>query len=414
MANVAARRRKDGMHYQVRWHLGGSRDGPWQSETFTDRRAAGRFKTDVELAGNVWPEGWVKGVGYLPGGADEQEADQPLAEFGAAYIRRLTTAGPGTLSAYQQQLRSLVRWLREVKGVEPTVRNISTNDDKDWINTRRRAGASPKTIANYHGLLYAMLKDATRQGLRANNPCDGVKLPVREDDTEDDNEKVFLTEPEFERLHRCIAADAQDLVLAAVGTGLRWGEITALKVKDLDLEAAVPTLRVRRAWKRSGRGEFAVEGDRGAYLGTPKTKLSRRQITLAPPVATVFRRAVERKGPEDLVFTAPEGGPWNRHNFYGRRWQKAVRAAQAAGLAKRPRFHDLRHSHAAWLISAGVPLPVIQRRLGHHSIQITVDVYGGLLQETHELADAAIARALTNQQVVVALPGAERDRRKIS
>jgi integrase len=70
-------------------------------------------------------------------------------------------------------------------------------------------------------------------------------------------------------------------------------------------------------------------------------------------------------------------------------------------LTKTPRFHDLRHTHAAWLISAGVPLPVIQRRLGHKSIQITVDVYGGLLVETHQVADLAIERALSGQAVVV-------------
>lgn len=54
-----------------------------------------------------------------------------------------------------------------------------------------------------------------------------------------------------------------------------------------------------------------------------------------------------------------------------------MKKARKRGLAKSPRFHDLRHTHAAWLISAGVPLPAIQNRLGHKSIQITVDVYGG-------------------------------------
>jgi integrase len=66
--------------------------------------------------------------------------------------------------------------------------------------------------------------------------------------------------------------------------------------------------------------------------------------------------------------------------------------------------HDLRHTHAAWLISANVPLPVIQQRLGHESIQITVDVYGGLLVQAHEVADAAIEAALSGRRIAAPRP----------
>jgi integrase len=94
------------------------------------------------------------------------------------------------------------------------------------------------------------------------------------------------------------------------------------------------------------------------------------------------------------------GGRLDQVNWHGSRWQRAIKAAQLKGLTKTPRFHDLRHTHAAWLISAGVPLPVIQKRLGHKSIQITVDVYGGLLFQTHEVADLAVERALGGWKVV--------------
>ena len=77
--------------------------------------------------------------------------------------------------------------------------------------------------------------------------------------------------------------------------------------------------------------------------------------------------------------------------------------AQRNGLTKTPRFHDLRHTYAAWLISAGVPLPEIQRRLGHESIQTTVDVYGGLLEQAGDLADDAIDAALDGQLTVADL-----------
>jgi integrase len=404
MATVATRRRKDGTTaYRVQWLRGGRRGAPWQSETFDDRRAAAKFQAQVDANGQQWPGGWVKGIGFAAVHADEQEVvEHPLAEFGESYVRRLTSAGPDTQSRYLRQVASLARWLGDVKGAEPTVENVTADDDADWVNARRRARTSPKTIANYHGLLFAIFKNAVGKELIARNPCEGTKLPPVDDDTEDDQDKVFLTEPEFALLRECMHADSQDLITVAVGTGLRWGELTALKVKDLSLDASDPALTVRRAWKRNGRGEFAVVDAGRFYLGTPKTKESRRRVTLAPTIVEALQRAVARKGPDDLVFGSLRGHRLDQANWYESRWQRAVAAAQEQGLAKSPRFHDMRHSHAAWLISAAVPLPVIQQRLGHKSIQITVDVYGGLLAQTHEIADQAVERALAGQPIVTA------------
>jgi integrase len=404
MASVVTRKHKSGeCTYKVQWLLGGRRGAPWQSETFSDRRAALKFQSLVDANGQRWPEGWVKGIGFATVAEDiEPPPEHPLLEFGTAYVRRLTSAGPDTQTKYVQQLTSLNGWLTAIKRSAPTVENVTSDDDRDWIVARRKAGASPKTIANYHGLLAAVFKSAVEKGLIARNPCEGVKLPPIDDDTEDDEDKVFLTEKEFALLRSCMHESDRDFLTVAVGTGLRWGELTAIKVKDLTLEATPATLTVRRAWKTNGRGEFALEQHGRFYLGKPKTKESRRRITLAPLVVEALRRSVGDRGPDDLVFGAPRGGRLDQGNWYESRWQRAIKAAQEKGLPKTPRFHDLRHTHAAWLISAGVPLPVIQKRLGHKSIQITVDVYGGLLFQTHEVADLAIERALGGRRVVTA------------
>lgn len=180
-------------------------------------------------------------------------------EFGVSYVRRLTSAGPDTQTKYVQQLASLDTWLAEIKRTAPTVENVTPDDNRDWIVARRKAGASPKTIANYHGLLAAMFKGAVEKGLVTRNPCEGVKLPPIDDATEDDEDKTFLTEQEFAALRRCMHVDDRDFLTVAVGTGLRWGELTALKAKDLDLDVTPATLTVNRAWKTNGRGEFALE-----------------------------------------------------------------------------------------------------------------------------------------------------------
>jgi integrase len=402
MASVVTRKHKSGEHtYKVQWLLGGHRGARWQCETFNDRRAALKFQALVDANGQRWPDGWGKGIGFAAATQEiEPTSEHTLLEFGTAYIRRLTSAGPDTQTKYLQQLTSLTGWLGAIKGEPPTVENFTNDDDRDWIVARRKAGASPKTIANYHGLVAAVFKSAVEKGLITSSPCEGVKLPPIDDDIDDDDDKLFLSEAEFTLLHSAMHESDRDFLLVAVGTGLRWGELTALKVKDIDLASTPQALTVRRAWKSNGKGEFALEQHGRFYLGKPKTRESRRRITLAPLVAAALHRAIGSRGADDLVFGAPRGGRLDQGNWYESRWQRAIKDARERGFSKTPRFHDLRHTHAAWLISAGVPLPVIQKRLGHKSIQITVDVYGGLLFQTHEVADLAIERALGGRPVV--------------
>lgn len=91
------------------------------------------------------------------------------------------------------------------------------------------------------------------------------------------------------------------------------------------------------------------------------------------------------------MFTARRGGPITSGPFHHHIWQPAC---DAAGLSPRPRVHDLRHSHASALIAAGVPLPVVQRRMGHESIQTTVDVYGHLAPDAYAGAAEAMSVAM--------------------
>jgi integrase len=416
MASLVTRPRRDGSTaFKVQWRLGGQRGGHWQSETFDDRKQALRFQALVEAHGHRWPDGWVKGWGLGVVPPADPAGLTPFGDFGAAYVKRLTSAGPYTQTRYLAQVSLLDEWITAATGKRPMVETFTADEDRDWINARRRAGASPKTIANYHGLLAAIFKDAVRKGIVAASPCDGVRLPSKdaaalrpavsadeadEADEAADGDKVFLSEAQFALLKSSVHPDAQDLVVLAVGTGLRWGELTALRVEDLHLTGSAPHLVVRRAWKRNGTGDFALDGHGVFYVGGPKTRESRRRVSLAPPLVRILRRLVKGQAASELVFRGAQGGRLSQAWWYRKRWLPAVKAARLKGLDCTPRFHDLRHTHAAWLISAGVPLPVIQQRLGHKSIKITVDVYGGLLVQTHEVADAAIARALSGQRVV--------------
>jgi integrase len=161
-------------------------------------------------------------------------------------------------------------------------------------------------------------------------------------------------------------------VRLAAYTGLRAGEICALRVGRLDL------LRGRILVAES---VTEVEGH-GLVFGEPKTN-ERRSVTLP-----VFLRdelgahlAGRDAGPDDFVFPSSSGGVLRHKMFYKRVFKPAV---MAAGLPTSMRFHDLRHTCASLCIALGAHPKAIQERLGHSSITVTLDRYGHLFPKLDE------------------------------
>lgn len=118
-----------------------------------------------------------------------------------------------------------------IVGDLPTVEGLEADHVHRWVNAREKAGAAPKTIRNYHGLLFSLMEYAIECKLRTDNPCRKTRLPEPSGLDDDGDETItFLTEAEFDLIHACMAFDpkAQDLLTVAVGTGLRGGEISAL------------------------------------------------------------------------------------------------------------------------------------------------------------------------------------------
>lgn len=202
---------------------------------------------------------------------------------------------------------------------------------------------------------------------------------------------VFLTADEFATLELMAPPQWRDLIHFLAISGCRWGEATALTFADLNRDATPPTIRIDKAWKHA---------DHGVTLGPPKTVRGNRTIGL--PVEAVNR--LGRGKPGDLIFRAPKGvARVDYSHFWTRVWTPTVRRANDLAecakhgvkpIGKRPRIHDLRHSHASWLIAAGVPLTVIQRRLGHESIKTTSDLYGHLMPDVQQVAVAAVESVL--------------------
>ena len=298
------------------------------------------------------------------------------------FTERYLDEGSGMLTGIT--IRTRIDYRRVAKSFLPMLGDlpvdaVSKADVGRWVawyeSQPARYGTgrtAAKTVKNHHALLSAILSAAVADGLRPDNPAHAAKLSkgLR-------REGVFLTSDDLETILRFIPDRYRALVVFLAGTGCRWGEATAVTWGDLHLTGDPPTVRIERAWKRTGHG--AVE------LGPPKSSRSRRTVSLWPEILDALP---PRGKASDLVFQAPQGGMIWHGRFASEVWGPAVTAANdpeqtAAPIGKRPRIHDLRHTHASWLIAGGAPLPYVQARLGHESIQTTVGTYGHLVPDAH-------------------------------
>ncbi|MEV5368942.1 site-specific integrase [Streptomyces albogriseolus] len=419
MASIVPRPKKSGdITYQVRWR----QDGSWQTENFggeLGQAQAEQFKQLVEAHGNRWPHGWVKGHGFVE--PDTHPDDVELVAYAHRYADTLTGIDERTRRDYKRDIDLHFAGVLLVHGdgreerlgglvhtpagggpsVPATVCNVTEDDIKAWVRSQEqgvphpeeegqwlRRPARPKSIANRHGLLFCVFQAAVDAAapLRSDNPCKRTRLPRQDDGIEE--EMCFLEHDEYARISAClreIDEDAADLADFLVGTGLRWGEATALQARDVNLTRR--TISIQRAWKRCDDAVFK--------LGPPKTKKGRRVLALSESQVEMLRRHLAGRQPEDFVFRGGMGKAWRHANYYNRKWKKACDEAIRRGLTKRPRIHDLRHTHVAWLIEKNIPLPAIQARLGHESITTTVDRYGHLVRALDGEIAAAVEAAMS-------------------
>jgi integrase len=287
---------------------------------------------------------------------------------------------PKTKAGYQAILRRhvLPRW----NGVR--IGAVTPEAIQEWVN-ELSTGRQPNTVRRIYSVLRAVLKVAVERRYLLANPCDAVRLPRAPAVTTD--QRMILTAAEVTALANAITPRYRVLVYAAAYTGLRAGELGALRRRDVDLLHG--TLNVERALK---------DVDGRHIFGPTKTAKARR-VGMPRFLIDMFSEhlATLDGGPDALVFRSPDGGPLRHHNMYVREFKPAVRAAlptEKHGL----RFHDLRHTCASLLIAAGAHPKAIQEHLGHKDIQTTFNVYGHLLPSAREALAAALDSIFDDDQ----------------
>jgi integrase len=226
-----------------------------------------------------------------------------------------------------------------------------------FIAAKRAEGKAPKSIRNYLGLLHAIVAFALKRGWCETNAVAAVDKPrhQRERDIR------YLNTEELRALLDAVPSTPlgkleRTLYLTAALTGLRRGELLALRWEDVDFDAGM--IRVRRTFCRG-------------HFGTPKSSRSSRTVPLAAHVGDALRlqrRESRFRTIGDLVFAHPElGGPLDPSRVR----KRFIATARRAGL--RPvRFHDLRHTFGTHLAAAGAPLRAIQEWMGHSDQRTTL------------------------------------------
>ncbi len=242
-----------------------------------------------------------------------------------------------------------------------------------WLATLERSGVSPRQREAAFVLLKTILRHALRLGLIASNPLDRIDKP-----RVPRKELQILSPDEVRRLLEVARGNRLEaLLVLAVSTGARQGELFAVQWRDLDLEKGVLTIQ-----------RTLIEARGHLSFGEPKTKQSRRRVDLPAYAVEALREHRKRRAatphPATLVFTDTEGKPLRKSNFTRRMWHPLL---AKAGLP-RVKFHSLRHSHVTALLAAGGNLKAVSERVGHSRTSMTADVYGHAVEGMQrELAD---------------------------
>lgn len=401
-----------GNSVRVNWRLGGGRDGARQSVTFqgspTARsKLAEAAKQLVESRGHdmLRAEVYAAVLGEKPASTVvptfRQWVDLWLEERA-----RTRDIQPDTIKHY--------RWVLTAR-VMPRLGHLRLTDItpdvvKDWVgwmsSKRLTRGSknlttpakllSASSVHHAHRILHGCLAGAVPRWLPVNPAAlpPGTRKHASGLPQPEPFEGMFLTPAEINVILANCGPFVHDLAFTALSTGMRLGELVALQVHHIVTRGDQVVVRVRRALKDDGS------------IGAPKSAKSRRDVPVGGAAARILSARVSGRRPADLVFPSRRGEVWTEDNLRKQYWWPAVAAAQRCPehpppeptysgrgrrrglrvdevstcacptrLNRRPRIHDLRHTHASMLIHAKWSPKKVQLRLGHSSYLITMNTY---------------------------------------
>lgn len=285
------------------------------------------------------------------------------------------------------------RPLNKTFGPTP-IQNLRAEQIEGWQAKLLQEGKlSRRSVQTLRITLGTILADARRKKILYANPMEAVerfKVPKRE--------LRYLTVEELGALCKAAGPLYGVLFLTQALCGLRAGEALALQWPDVVFESGLVFIRRELIWRRR---KDCRPGELRWLFKEPKSEAGKRVVEL-PPVLVPFLRGHRDQqngasNPHDLVFCTSEGTPLDGHNVRRRHFQPALKALGITGI----RPHDFRRTFVAMHVQAGTHPKLVQTRLGHADIRLTMDTYGKL---AGEIALGAEEAARFNGLAVKALP----------
>ncbi len=322
----------------------------------------------------------------------------PSKETVGSFMDRWLTAvaprlTPGTVYGYRGVIKNRIA---PFLGTVPLQR-LDTLTIQDAITKLTAKGYKASTIVETHALLDAALTQAVAWRVLVLNPATGIIIPAIRTPT-----PAVWTAAEAAALLAKVDAEGDryaPLWRLGLASGMRLGELLALAWQDVAFERS--TVRIRRTLARTGKGGWKI----GEHA---KTSSSRRSIVIAPGTLLALRRQKARQAERrlatgaawrdlDLVFDRGDGGWFNPATV-----QYAFEAARKRADVPRLTPHGMRHTMATLLLGAGVHPKIVQERLGHKTVKMTLDRYSHVTMTMQQ--DAATVLASLMEQAHSELP----------
>lgn len=244
-----------------------------------------------------------------------------------------------------------------------------------FYTVKLQAGYSKRTVQYMHAILHKALNQALKWGLVGRNVTDLVDVPKPQSKPPNiwnpDQVRVFL---EAVKGHRYFP-----IYVTAIYTGMRQGEILGIHVGDVDLQTGI--IHVRHQIQ-------LIKGN-GLTVTDLKTDKARRPVTLPLTALQVLEKHIQTVD-DGLIFTTSTGKPISARNVL-RHFKAVIKKLDLPDI----RFHDLRHTHASLLLMAGTNPKVVQERLGHSQISLTLDTYSHVVPSLQEEAADKMERILS-------------------
>ena len=361
MPNTKGRRRRFGAVRELK-------SGQWQAR-YRDPDGLMR-PADNTFASKTDAEVWLtrKEAEILNGDwINPDDGAVPFVKYAAAWIDERPGLRPKTIQLYEYLLARHLAPYFESK----TIADIREGHVRRWRKKLLDNGVSAVTTAKAYRLLKAIMNTAADDGLIRRNPC-----RIKGAGQEKSPERPVLTITQIYALADAIDPRYRALVLLGAFGSLRWGELAALRRRDVDLQAL--TITVARQLSETAHGPA---------FGPPKSDAGLRTVPLPGLVAADVQQHVDcyaQDGDDGLIFTSPTGTPLRHSNFYRRVWLPALEKTGLTGV----HFHDLRHAGNQFTANAGANLRELMARMGHASTRAAMIYLHSTDERQRAIADA--------------------------